>query len=65
MCGDDDIKKRWREYFDKLLNTKSQRKDLEGNNRIEGPMRSIHEAEVEIQLEKMKNKKATGPYEFP
>jgi hypothetical protein len=30
LCADDDIKKRWREYFDKLLNTKNQRKDCRG-----------------------------------
>ena len=65
LCGDDDIKKRWREYFDKLLNTKNRRKDLERNDRIEGPMRPISESEVKIQLEKMKNRKATGPDEFP
>ena len=65
LCGDDDIKKRWREYFDKLLNTKNQRKDLQRSDEIEGPMRLISESEVKIQLEKMKNRKATGPDEFP
>ena len=29
MCSDSEIKRRWGEYFDKLLNTKNRRKDFE------------------------------------
>ena len=56
LCGDDDIKRRWREYFVKLLNTKNQRKDLQRSAEIEGPKRLISKSEVKIQLEKMKNR---------
>ena len=65
MSSDRDIKRRWREYFDRLLNTRNRRKDLEETEKVEGPMRQITEEEVVKQMEKMKNRKATGPDEFP
>ena len=47
------------------MNTKNWRKDLDRIDRVEGPARLISEVEVKAQLEKMKNRKATGPDELP
>ena len=65
MCEDTDIKKTWSEYFNRLLNTRNSRKDLEELDKVEGPMDLVTEEEVKTQLDRMKNKKATGPDEFP
>ena len=65
MCSDSEIKRRWREYFDTLLNTRNRRKDLEETKKVQGLMRPITEEEVVAQLEKMKNRKGNGPDEFP
>ena len=46
------------------MNTKNRRKDLDRIDRVEGPARLISEVEVKTQLEKMKNRKATGPDEL-
>ena len=43
------------------MNTNNRRKDLDRIDRVEGPARLISEVEVKTQLEKMKNRKATGP----
>ena len=45
LCEDNDIKKRWRENFDKFLNTKYRRKDLDRIDRVEGSARLISEVE--------------------
>ena len=47
------------------MNTKYWRKDLDRRDRVEGPARLISDVEVKTQLEKMKNRKTTGPDEFP
>jgi len=47
------------------LNTKNKRKELEEAGKIEGPIAQITREEIKKQLEKMKNGKAAGPYEFP
>ena len=41
------------------------RKALDRIDRVEGPARLVSEVEVKTQLEKMKNRMATGPDEFP
>ena len=65
ICSDSGIKGRWREYFNKLLNTRNRRKELEEMEKVERPMRPINEEEVVTKLEKMKNRKATEPDECP
>ena len=65
LSEDGDIKRRWQEYFDQLLNTKNRREELEEVQQVEGPIALISEEEVKTQLEKMKKGKAAGPDEFP
>ena len=65
LSEDDDIKKRWKEYFDMLLNTQNRRKVLDRVDKIEGPIETVSEEEVKQQLQKMKKGKATGPDELP
>ena len=61
---DEDIKKRWKEYFEQLLNTENEREELGEVQKVEGPVIEIQEAEVRRALSKMKNGKAPGPSEF-
>ena len=61
---EEDIKRRWREYFEHLLNTENEREDLGEVQKVEGPVLEIQEAEVKRSLSKMKNGKAPGPSEF-
>jgi len=65
MYSDSEIRRRWFEYFDTLLNTKKRRKDLEETEKVERLMRPKTEEEVVSQLEKMKSRKANGLDEFP
>ena len=55
LSEDDVIKKIWKEYFDRLLNTQRRRKVLERVNKIEGPIEIVREEEVKQQLQSMKN----------
>ncbi|XP_046863365.1 uncharacterized protein LOC124457122 [Xenia sp. Carnegie-2017] len=65
VSEDEKIKERWREYFDRLLNTKNNRKELDHLEPVHGPVPEILEDEVRRQLKKMKNNKARGPDELP
>ena len=58
------IKKRWREYFDQLLNTENQRGILEQCDEVEGPQMALERVEVEKALKRMKLGKAGGPKEL-
>ena len=61
---DEQIKKRWREYFDQLLNTENQRGILEQCDEVEGPEMTLERVEVEKALKRMKLGKAGGPTEL-
>ena len=61
---DEDIKRRWREYFEQLLNTENEREELGEAQRVEGPVMEIQNTEVKRALSKMKKGKAPGPSEF-
>ncbi|XP_046855995.1 uncharacterized protein LOC124449095 [Xenia sp. Carnegie-2017] len=65
VSEDEKIKERWREYFDRLLNTKNNRKELDHLEPVHGPVPEITEDEVRRQLKKMNNNKARGPDELP
>lgn len=54
------IKERWREYFNKLLNTENEREDTEEVEPVEGPETNITEKEIEEAVKKMKSGKAPG-----
>ena len=69
LVRDEEIKKRWREYFDKLFNCSStqdldelaiQCQDMNRNY-----MRRISEPKIKDVLKRMKSKKTVGPYEIP
>ena len=61
---DEDIKRRWKEYFEQLLNNENEREVLEEVPKVEGPVMELKGAEVKRALSKMKNCKAPGPSEF-
>ena len=61
---EDDIKKRWREYFEELLNTENEKEDLGEGQKVEGPVMEIQDAETKQALSKMKKGKAPGPSDF-
>ena len=61
---DEDIKRRWKEYFEQLLNTENEREELGEVQKVEGPVMEIQDAEVTRALSKMKNGKSPGPSDF-
>ena len=65
LCDGEEIKNRWRGYFDTLLNTENRRENLDEIATVQGPIEEITTTEVKKQLERMKANKATGPDEIP
>ncbi len=55
-----EIMQRWIRYFTELLNEESQY-ELEDDLKVEGPILTVTETEVEEALRKMKRGKARGP----
>ena len=55
---DENIKRRWREYFEQLLNTENEREELGEVQKVEGPVMEVQDAEVNQTLSKMKNGKS-------
>ena len=64
VTEDEQIKTRWREYFEQLLNTENQRGILEQFDVVEGPEMALERVEVEKALKRMKLGKAGGPTEL-
>jgi hypothetical protein len=69
LTKDEDIKSRWREYFDKLFNEDSESSsielDISSNDLNKQFMRRIQESEVKDVLKRMKGSKAMGPDGIP
>jgi hypothetical protein len=68
LVKDEEIKNRWREYFDKLFNDKSEKIAIELDDSIDTNMRfvrRIQESEVEEALKKMKTDKTLGSDDIP
>lgn len=65
MSEDKDIKERWKEYFNRLLNTKNRTPEIGDTGVVQGPVEDISEEEVTKQIERMKLNKAKGPDELP
>ncbi|KAI5735640.1 hypothetical protein M8J77_020866 [Diaphorina citri] len=61
---EEDIKYRWREYFEKLLNEENHRSIFEDGIPNHGITEEISRDEVAQALKKMKNGKSTGPDEI-
>jgi hypothetical protein len=61
---DEEIKHRWREYFDKLFNGETESSTIEFNDSFDDTSRRfvwrIQESEVKEALKRMKGGKATG-----
>jgi enolase len=65
---DDEIKNRWREYFDKLFNDESDKIAIELDDLVDTNrrfVRRIQESEVKEALKKMKTSKTLGPDDIP
>ncbi|CAN6336649.1 unnamed protein product [Urochloa humidicola] len=69
LVKDEEIKDRWREYFDKLFNGKNEGPTLELDDSFDDTnrrfVRRIQEAEIEEALKRMKGGKAMGPDGIP
>ena len=61
LVEDEDIKERWKAYFEELLNVENERGILDVAHPIEGPLEDITRQEVKEAVQKMKNNKASGP----
>jgi exonuclease III len=60
-----EITKRWKQYFEKLLNEENPRSVMEDGTMNQGMTKEVTREEVEKAVSKMKNNKATGPDEIP
>jgi hypothetical protein len=68
LVKDEEIKNRWREYFEKLFNDESEKTAIELDDSIDTNkrfVRRIQESEVKEALKKMKIGKALGPDDIP
>jgi hypothetical protein len=68
LVKDDEIKNRWREYFDKLFNDESEKITIELDDSVDTNrrfVRRIQESKVKETLIKMKTSKALGPDDIP
>jgi hypothetical protein len=69
LVKDEEIKDRWREYFDKLFNGKNEGPTFELDDSFDDTsrrfVRRIQEAEIREALKRMKGGKAMGPDGIP
>ena len=65
LYNDDDVKKRWKNYFKDLLNEENPRLDFGEGNPTEREVRRVTRSEVEKALKQMKSSKAVGPDNIP
>jgi len=67
LVKDDEINNRWREYFNKLFNDKSEKTAIELDDSVDNNRRfvqRIQKSEVKEALKKMKTDKTLGPYDI-
>ncbi|XP_063585431.1 uncharacterized protein LOC134762820 [Penaeus indicus] len=60
LTDEENIKKRWEEYFRELLNTENERKPLGEIDAVEGPVQNTSTEETVPVIKDMKNSKAPG-----
>jgi hypothetical protein len=68
LVKDEEIKNRWKEYFDKLFNDESEKTAIELDDSIDTNrrfVRRIQEFEVKEALKKIKTSKALGSDDIP
>ena len=63
LIKEDDIKRRWQEYFTNLLNTQNEYGELCEALPVEGPIPNVSVGEIDIAIRKGKNNKAGGKSE--
>ena len=54
LQNESDIKMRWKQYFEQLLNVENDREELEEISYTEGPLNTISRGEMQSALKKMK-----------
>ncbi|XP_037787798.1 uncharacterized protein LOC119583401 [Penaeus monodon] len=65
LSNDRQIKNRWKEYFQHLMNVENEREHRSIQPLAGEPMERITETEVKVALRKMKNGKSVGPDNIP
>ena len=65
LTDEDEIKARWKESFETLLNVENEREELEPTDPVQGPIPSVNDTEISKQLSKMGRNKACGPDDLP
>ena len=65
LTDEDEIKARWKESFETLLNVENEREELEPTDPVQGPIPSVNDAEIKKQLSKTGRNKACGPDDLP
>ena len=61
LTANNEIKQRWKDYFDNLLNVENDRDTLESIQVTKGPTNQITKEEVHAAMKRMKCGKASGP----
>ena len=65
LTGDGEIKAKWKESFETLLNVENEREELEPTDPVQGSISSVNDTEIRKQLSKMGRNKACGPDDLP
>ena len=66
MVNSEAVLKRWKEYFEKLMNEKNSRDSrIEETEVVNGEVNCVSREEVKNALKKMKKGKAVKPNELP
>ena len=65
LTDEDEIKARWKESFETLLNVENEWEELEPIDPVQGPIPSVNDTEIKKQLSKMRRNKARGPNDLP
>ena len=65
LTEDDEIRERWRTYFEQLMNVENDRIERITATRAESEVENLTTEEVERALRKMKKSNATGPDDIP
>jgi hypothetical protein len=61
ISGEENLKKRWKAYMEKLLNEENEWDEIVDADKIQGPQQMISHEEVKKAIKKMKSGKAGGP----